>query len=157
MDPWALRPREKKEKRKKRYKIKTNKHLTLSYKNTYLCKVDWKEFSLNGSVISQLINSFDVSTQIFNIRKNSLASKLIKFTGILSVKYQYIEFFVFDYDSLPISFQSGITFSLVALDKIHMFICNTAVIIITIGKLERVNFQILLKWVISLKLFYFNC
>ena len=35
-----------------------------------------------------------------------------------SVKYGYIEFFVFDYDSLPISFQSGITFPLVALDKI---------------------------------------
>ena len=32
--------------------------------------------------------------------------------------YRYIEFFVFDYDSLPISFQSGITFPLVALDKI---------------------------------------
>ena len=29
-----------------------------------------------------------------------------------------IEFFVFDHDSLPISFQSGITFPLVALDKI---------------------------------------
>ena len=25
-----------------------------------------------------------------------------------SVKYRYIEFFAFDYDSLPISFQSGI-------------------------------------------------
>ena len=35
-----------------------------------------------------------------------------------SVKYKYIEFFVFDYDSLPISFQSGITFPLVALNKI---------------------------------------
>ena len=29
-----------------------------------------------------------------------------------SVKYRYIEFFVFDYNSLPISFQSGITFFL---------------------------------------------
>ena len=29
-----------------------------------------------------------------------------------SVKYRYIEFFTFDYDSLPISFQSGITFFL---------------------------------------------
>ena len=29
-----------------------------------------------------------------------------------SVKYRYIEFFIFDYDSLPISFQSGITFFL---------------------------------------------
>ena len=29
-----------------------------------------------------------------------------------SVKYRFIEFFVFDYDSLPISFQSGITFFL---------------------------------------------
>ena len=27
-------------------------------------------------------------------------------------KYKYIEFFAFDYDSLPISFQSGITFFL---------------------------------------------
>ena len=36
-----------------------------------------------------------------------------------SVKYRYIEFFAFDYDSLPISFQSGIAFfPLVALDKI---------------------------------------
>ena len=36
-----------------------------------------------------------------------------------SVKYRYIEFFTFDYDSLPISFQSGIYFfPLVALDKI---------------------------------------
>ena len=35
-----------------------------------------------------------------------------------NVKYRYIEIFVFDYDSLPISFQSGITFPLVALDKI---------------------------------------
>ena len=34
------------------------------------------------------------------------------------VKYRYIEFFVFDYGSLPISFQLGITFPLVALDKI---------------------------------------
>ena len=34
------------------------------------------------------------------------------------VKYRYIEFFVLDYDSFPISFQSGITFLLVALDKI---------------------------------------
>ena len=25
-----------------------------------------------------------------------------------SVKYRYIEFFAFDYDSLPVSFQSGI-------------------------------------------------
>ena len=29
-----------------------------------------------------------------------------------SVKYRYIEFFIFHYDSLPISFQSGITFFL---------------------------------------------
>ena len=28
-----------------------------------------------------------------------------------SVKYRYIEFFAFDYDSLPISFQSGIAVS----------------------------------------------
>ena len=36
-----------------------------------------------------------------------------------SVKYRYIEFFAFDYDSLPISFQSGdCCFPLVALDKI---------------------------------------
>ena len=35
------------------------------------------------------------------------------------MKYRYIEFFVFDYDFLPISFQSGITFPLVALDKIE--------------------------------------
>ena len=34
-----------------------------------------------------------------------------------SVKYRFIEFFVFDCDSFPISFQSGITFPLVALDK----------------------------------------
>ena len=34
-----------------------------------------------------------------------------------SVKYRYIEFFVFDSDSLLIYFQSGITFPLVALDK----------------------------------------
>ena len=31
---------------------------------------------------------------------------------VLSVKYRYIEFFAFDYDSLPISFQSGIAFFL---------------------------------------------
>ena len=36
-----------------------------------------------------------------------------------SVKYRYIEFFAFDYDSLPISFQSGLLFPLVALDKIY--------------------------------------
>ena len=29
-----------------------------------------------------------------------------------NVKYRYIEFFIFDYDSLPISFQLGITFFL---------------------------------------------
>ena len=29
-----------------------------------------------------------------------------------SVKYRYIEFFTFDYDSLPNSFQSGIAFVL---------------------------------------------
>ena len=34
-------------------------------------------------------------------------------------KYRCIEFYVFDYDSLPISFQSGIAFPLVALDKIY--------------------------------------
>ena len=28
---------------------------------------------------------------------------------------------MFDYDSLPISFQSGVTFPLVALDKIYFF------------------------------------
>ena len=28
--------------------------------------------------------------------------------SIIYVKYRYIEFFAFDYDSLPISFQSGI-------------------------------------------------
>ena len=37
---------------------------------------------------------------------------------LFHVKYRFIEFFVFDYDSLPIYFQSGITFPLVALDKI---------------------------------------
>ena len=36
-----------------------------------------------------------------------------------NLKYWYIQFFAFDYDSLPISFQSGITFPLVALDKIY--------------------------------------
>ena len=37
-----------------------------------------------------------------------------------NVKYRYIEFFAFDYDALPISFQSGITFfPLVALDRIN--------------------------------------
>ena len=37
-----------------------------------------------------------------------------------SVKHTYIEFFIFDYGSLPISFQSGITFfPLVALDKTY--------------------------------------
>ena len=36
-----------------------------------------------------------------------------------SVKYRYIEFFVFYYDSLPISFQLGVTFPLVVLDKIY--------------------------------------
>ena len=36
-----------------------------------------------------------------------------------SVKYRCIEFFVFDYDSLPISFQSGITFLIVVLYEIY--------------------------------------
>ena len=34
--------------------------------------------------------------------------------------YRFIEFFVFDYDYLHIYFQSGITFPLVALDKISI-------------------------------------
>ena len=37
------------------------------------------------------------------------------------VKYRYIAFFVSDYDSLPISFQTGISFPLVALDEIKPF------------------------------------
>ena len=36
------------------------------------------------------------------------------------LKYKYIEFFVFDYASLPISFQLGIAFPLVALDKNYL-------------------------------------
>ena len=40
-----------------------------------------------------------------------------------SVKYKFMEFFVYDYDSLPyllsLFFWSGVTFPLVALDKIY--------------------------------------
>ena len=50
-----------------------------------------------------------------------------------SVKYRYIEFFVFDYDSLPFYFHSGITVPLVALDKIlQSFICNSVVIVLNL-------------------------
>ena len=38
----------------------------------------------------------------------------------VTTEYRYLEFFVFDYDSLPISFQWGITFPLVALDNISV-------------------------------------
>ena len=45
------------------------------------------------------------------------------FYKVLRVKYKFIEFFVFDYDSLPIYFQSGIAFPLLAPDKIIIYNC----------------------------------
>ena len=60
----------------------------------------------------------DLSKMQFYSRKNNhrhipQAGLPCKFLLILlGVKYKYIEFFAFDYDSLPISFQSGIAFFL---------------------------------------------
>ena len=51
---------------------------------------------------------------------------------LLSVKYRFIEFFVFDYDSLPclpsLFFWSGVTFPLVAPDKISMIYAHLTIL-----------------------------
>ena len=69
-----------------------------------------------GSFLSNII--FDIYT-IFKYSKIVFLFPFFTFIRLLgfklscgkSVKYRYIEFFAFDYDSLPISFQSGIAVS----------------------------------------------
>ena len=70
-----------------------------------------------NSFYSQLVRFSSICSKFndFDIRSRNLLESLLKRGK--SVKYRYIEFVVFEYDSLPISFQSGITFHLVALDK----------------------------------------
>ena len=72
-----------------------------------------KMFNANSLVILRVVfhSSFK---QCFPLSSNYLVG---------SVKYRFIEFFVFDYDSLPyllsLFFLSGVTFPLVALDRIQ--------------------------------------
>ena len=55
-----------------------------------------------------------------------------------SVKYRYVEFFVFDYDSLPISFQSGIAFPLVVFEESCISLLSGEQIIYSCYKVTRI-------------------